>query len=427
MRKTNLNRKILLSPYAIFSGMILGVVVGIINKDVANHLASFGKIYLNLIQMIVLPIMITAVISSFGNLFHSELTSQYIKKIFSTCILGLIAASILGMVIGILFAPGSHLSTNGKLLLSQNIAQVTQNTQDSLVGTGIISFITNIIPTNIFSALANGNMLAILFFCILLGIALGQARSASTKTSVINVEGIFTALLKMVSWIMYGLPFGLCFLFAGYTAQLGLSQLAILSNLILVFYLGFFLMIIAYSLIAWRYLGGTYWDSIKALKEPLLVAFGTSSSLSAIPFMLENLQHKCHLDKNIVDFIVPLGISLNRHGSVLRLVIAALFTAQLFNQPLTFPHVIIILFVSILASVASSGVPGVASLGVLELVLQPLGLPTAVGITLLAAIVPMTDPFITLVNVYGNCVTAIVIAKKKTRKSHNTTKIVTPS
>ena len=413
MMKKTLNLKFLLSPWAIFAGMALGVAIGLMNKDVANHLAAFGKIYLNLIQMIVLPIMVTAVVSSFGNLFHSELASEYVKKIFFTFIIGLVIASILGMIVGAVFSPGSHVSESEKLLLSQNIAHMDNLTQDGTIGSGMLQFVTNAIPTNIFSALAGGNMLAVLFFCMLLGIALGRVRSNSTKTSVTVVEGIFAALLKIVAWIMYGLPLGLCFLFAGYTAQLGLTELAILSRLILVFYLAFFLMIVAYSLVAWRYLGGSYWGSIKALKEPLLVAFGTSSSLSAIPFMLENLQHKCNLDKNVVDFVVPLGISLNKHGSVLRLVIAALFTAQLFSQPLTLPHIIIILSVSILASVASSGVPGVASIGVLELVLQPLGLPAAVGITLLAAIVPVTDPFITLVNVYGNCVTTIVVAKKR--------------
>lgn len=422
MKKINLNHKILLSPWAIFTGMALGVVIGLMNKPLANHLAEFGKLYLNLIQMIVLPIMVTAVISSFGNLFHSDLVYDYIKKIFFTFIFSLIVASLVGMIIGILFAPGSHVSQNEKLLLSQNISQATPITDNASFGAGMLQFITNIIPTNIFSALAGGNMLAVLFFCILLGIALGQVRSTLTKTSVTVAEGIFTALLKMVGWIMLGLPFGLCFLFAGYTAQLGFAELAVLSRLILVFYLALFSMIIVYSVIVWRYLGGTYWESIKALKEPLLIAFGTSSSLSAIPFMLENLQHKCKLDKNIVDFLVPLGISLNRQGSVIRLVIAALFTTQLFNQPLTLPHIVIILTVSILASVASSGVPGVASLGVLELVLQPLGLPAAVGITLLAAIVPVTDPFITVVNVYGNCVTTIVVAKKRERKKlRNTT------
>lgn len=413
MKKFTFNPKYLLSPSWIFAGIILGIAIGFANKTLANNLASLGNIYLNLIQMSVLPIMVTAVISSFGNLFHSNSASGYIKKLFFTFITGLVVASIFGLAIGVLFAPGSHISESEKLLLSQNITQITNTTSDISSEFSVLQFITNIIPTNIFSALTDGNMLAILFFCILLGIALGRVRSASTKACVLVLDGLFTALLEIVSWIMYGLPFGLCFLFAGYTAQLGFMELIILSRLILVFYVSLFIMFVAYSFIVWRYLGGSYWGSIKVLKEPLLIAFGTSSSLSAIPFMLENLQHKCKLDKNVVDFSVPLGISLNKHGSVIRLVISALFTAQLFNQPLTFPHTMIILAVSILASIASSGVPGIASIGVLALVLQPLGLPTAVGVALLAAIVPLTDPIITLANVYGNCVSVIVVAKHK--------------
>ncbi len=413
MKKKFFSPSTLLKPSSIFAGMIIGICIGLISKNFAIHLDYFGKIYLNLIQMIVLPIMITAVVSSFGNLFSSHLVGEYVKKIFFTFIIGLIIAGILGILIGITFAPGSHLTDSEKILLSQIISQSTPIGNSSNISSGWLSFINNIIPTNIFSALSSGNMLAVLFFSILLGIALGCVRSPLTKTTLNVIEGVFSALLKIVSWIMYGLPIGLCFLFAGYTAHLGLSELMILSRLICVFYLAFFSIFILYTIVAWRYLGGSYFESIKALKEPLLIAFGTSSSFSSIPFMLENLQHKCHLNKDVVDFVVPLGINLNRHGTVIRLVIGTIFTAQLFNQPLSFSHLMIILFISIIASVASSGVPGMAGIGVLELVLQPLGLPTAVGITLLAAIVPVTDAFITLVNVYGNCVTSIIVAKKK--------------
>lgn len=419
MKTIKLNRNFFSSPLCILLSIILGITIGFLNKHLAHQLASLGTIYLDLIQMSVLPIMITAVISSFGNLFHSDSARIYIKRLFFTFIIGLVAASIFGLLVGISFSPGSQLNANEKILLSQHITQMNPISEENPLQSGALQFVTNIIPANIFSAMVHGNMLAVLFFCILFGIALGQTRSSSAKLTIAFYEATFEALLKIVSWIMYGLPLGLCFIFAGYSSQLGSSELMILSRLILVFYFAFFSMVIFYSLIVWRSLGGTYWDSLKTLKEPLLIALGTSSSLSAIPFMLENLQHQCKINKNIVDFSVPLGISLNRHGSVVRLVIAALFTMQLFNLTLTFPQALLILVTSILASIASSGMPGIASIGVIALVLQPLGLPTAVGVALLAAIIPVTDPIITLVNVYGNCVSVILVARKEksTRRS----------
>jgi proton glutamate symport protein len=415
----NINFKILLSFRFIISGILIGVLIWLIDKSLANQVAKIGTIYLNLIEMCVLPIMITGIISGFGNLFHSDLGRLYVKKLFFVFFIGLLASSIFGIIIGVIGMPGAHLSDATKLVLSHNISQMQNNMQESSSSTGLLQFISNIVPVNIFSSLNQGNMLAVLFFCMLLGIALGCVRSEATKLTVSVSEGIFSALLKMVMWIMYGLPIGLCFLFAGYVAQIGFTELFALSRLIILFYVGLILMAIGYSLIIWYYVGGNYWTTIKSFKETLVISFGTSSSVSAIPSMIANLQQNFKLDKNVVDFVVPLGINLNRHGTVLRIVISALFTMQLYHQSLTMTHLLIIIITSILAAIAASGVPGIASIGVLALVLQPLGLPASVGISLLAVLVPITDPIITVVNVYCNCATAIVVAKRLPKRLLN--------
>lgn len=407
------NTNLLLNPWMIIGSIIIGCLLGIAFPILSLQFFLWGKLYLNLLQMCVLPILITALILSFSHLFHSNDFKAYIKQMFLLFAVGLLAASVLGILSGLIVQPGKNIPEEMKVILSHSVSNIqisTSGAPHSGIGS-IYTFINEIIPLNIFNSLDQGNMLSILFFCVIFGIALGKVKSTGTVTTMHVLDSIYNALLKIVDSIMYGLPLGLCFIFAGYVAQSGASELVALGKLLILIHVALLVLAIIYSLIIWRCLGGSYVATLEALKEPLIIAFGTSSSLSAMPSMLENLHNKLKLNKDIVDFVVPVGINLNRPGSVILFTLTALFTAQLYGQTLSLEQILFVLFTAIIASIAASGVPGVAGAAVITIVMQPLGLPEAIGLALLAAIFPIVDPLLTLVNVYSNCLVSILVAK----------------
>ncbi len=403
----------LLSPWVILGSMGLGLILGIMSPFLQHYLSPLGHIYLTLLQMLITPIVITAITSSLGNLLHSNITHIYIRRLILIFGLGLLIASFIAIAASMIVKQGENLDPESKAILGKQVAQ-TQN--QPLIPTdisdekGLLTFVQGIVPTNVFQALAQNRNLSVLFFFVLLGVALGLTKSAAARTTLACFDAIYLALLKIVTWIIYGLPLGLCFLFAGYAGEIGLPTLTALSELIILFVCICVSMMIIYSLIIWKFSGLSYLESIRAIKTPLFIAFGTSSSFAAIPATLKSLQENLKLDRRIIDFIIPLGANLHQQGSVIKFVLAGVFIAHLYGKPLDSSALLIISFTSIAAAIAASGIPGIASVGVFAMVLDPLGLPVWAGIVLLTVIEPIVDPIYTTVNVWANCAAATMIA-----------------
>lgn len=415
MKKTY--KEWMLNPWIIFLSMFVGVAIGLINKNLAIQLAPLGSIYLGLLQMCVLPIIITAVVVSLGNMLHSGTAGIYLKRLLVVFGAGLLGAAILALVMASLFSPGTSIRPADKLTLSQHIANIEVTAHAGMQVTvpppGLVAFLGSIVPHNIFYALSNGQALSVLFFCVLLGTALGLVRSEGAKTVLVMLEAIYSAFLKIISWIMLLLPLGLCFLFAGYISQIGWAVLLALGKLIILLIGTALLMMSIYSVILWRKLKIPFLQLLQAMKAPLIVAFSTSSSFATLPTTLKTLQEDLKLDGYITRLVIPLGINFNQQAAVLRYVMVAVFMVQLYGHPLNASEIAFTIVTSVAAAVAVSGIPGIAGINIFALVLAPLNLPLAIGTILLTAIEPVIDPFITMVNVYGNCTAAAIIAKRE--------------
>lgn len=233
--------------------------------------------------------------------------------------MGLLIAAIFGVLVALIAKPGLVLSMEAKQLLSDKIIDTSNTTTACTDCQSFMGFLVRMVPVNIFQALSQGNNLAVLFFSILLGVALGVVPLASAEKTLENLHVFYLALLKMVDWIMYGLPIGLCFLFTGYVTQIDWNEFTALTNLIVLIYASGLLLLIVCSLIIWRKSNLTYVQSIAAVKTPLLIGFGTCSSFAAIPAMIQSLEKNLGLERNLVELIIPLGVNLFRPASILRL------------------------------------------------------------------------------------------------------------
>lgn len=403
----------LLHPSAIFLGIIVGILIGLTSVRLPPHLAALGRIYLSLLQMCILPIIVTAVTSSVGHLLHFKSAKGYLKKLVVIFAAGMLLAACIALIIGVLVKPGSHLSAEDKIALGQSVSELQKSAmvpkQAEISSTRFLDFVSDLIPTNIFLAIAQGKSLPVLFFFLLLGGALGLLRSSRSRMALAFIDTLYTAFFKIVIWVMYGLPLGLCFLFAGYIGQIQLPVLLILIKWLVTIIGTLLLMIAMYTVILWRHYGSHWTSAIQAFKYPWIVAFGTSSSLATLPAMLRALQSGLKLNPYISELVVPLGVHVNLQGSVVAFVMMGLFMGQFYGEPMTLHQLIVTGFTAIFAAIAVPAVPTILSVGFVALVLQPLGLPVLIGMIVFFTAVPIIDPFITLTNVYGNMVSAILI------------------
>ncbi|MDF2866593.1 MAG: sodium:dicarboxylate symporter [Gammaproteobacteria bacterium] len=413
--------RLLHSPWTILLSMVVGTIIGNTHKELAAVLGPFGSLYLTLLQMCVLPIMITAVIAGLGNLFRTGKAALYLKRMIAIYVLGLCLVAIASLSVSLLTKPGKQLTEDDKLVISEQLAKAeTVKTLDvqpekphTAVGK-IIDFVGNIVPSNVFAAMSQGQNLAVLFFCLALGIALGKSRVEGANITLKVLEAANDALLMIVTWTMYGLPLGLCCLLAGYIAQTGLGILLVLFKFVLLYCLISLVLMVIYSLIIWRRTGQTYIQTWLALKEPLIIAFSTRSSFAAMPATLTSMHEKLKMNKQTVDLLVPVGIMLNPMGSVAHYCLVAVFMSQLYGLPFGSEQFIITIVTSIGASIAATGVPSIAALGILPMVLNPLGLPVNVGMLLVAAVDTFADTLVTVLNIHGNCAAATLVADKQT-------------
>jgi proton glutamate symport protein len=425
----------LLSPWAILAGMAGGVLIGTFNKELAEIIAPGGELFLKLLQMCIIPIMITAVSSSLARLFLSKKASRYIGRIVIVFLLGLLLSAGMGLLFGMIGQPGTRLDpgdrhTLGKTLVAaesgQQSAQRSKITPEWFVSLSqpleklahqppkFGDFFTAIIPENIFASLSGGHNMQILFFSILFGIALPSIPVQYSDKIITGLAGIFKTFENLIGWIMYSLPLGLCCLLAGQVARTGLDIMLAMVHFVVILYIGAFLLIGVNALIIQRAVKLPLSNVLASLRQTLVIAFGTRNGFVAIPAAIEAMSGDLGLDEQTTNLVIPLGITLCRFGTTMVFGLSTIFFVQLYQVTLSPMDYAFIVLGSVLAAIASAGAPGVVALRMLALVFTPLGLPLNAAITLLLAVDPVTDPILTLLNVHTNCAVTALIAKGKT-------------
>jgi Na+/H+-dicarboxylate symporter len=397
------------------ASLLLGAGIGHTLPALAAAMAPYGEMYLALLKMCVLPLMMAALVSSLGRLLHEGSAQKYLGRLTLVFGSGLLIAALVGTTLASWLGPGRQIDADTRSLLAEEVLRVEQaGTREApsqpTQGAGLLPFMRAMIPENVFSAASSGSVLSVVFFCVVTGLALGSLRNEGAAAALQVANAAYETMLTVIGWLMYGLPLGLACLVADQVSHTGGAVLAALAGLVLTMILGVLLMTLIYTLVTWLRSGGSPATALGAVKAPLVVALGTSSSFAAIPAALRSVHENLRRERQGGDLVVPLGITLNPQGNVLHFSIAAVFVAQLYGQTLTLEQLGIVVVASILTSVAASGAPGVAALGMLTLVLEPLGLPVAVGLILLTAIDPIVDPLLTATNVHATCASATLIA-----------------
>lgn len=395
------------APWATLVGLLGGGLLGMWAPALGQTLAPVGELYLALMQMCVLPIIITAVTTSIARLMMGE-NAATLGRLALIFLGGLLLAAALAMLGAMVVDPGSGLAQDQRVFLAKQMLR--HEALDIQVGDpSLWSLVQMVVPSNVIHAAAEGQMLALLLFSLLLGMGLGKLGGSQGEQAIDILDAFYNALVKVMGWILFGLPVGLFALMAAHTAQGGIDLFLMLGRLVATFYgLTAVLIVILTALISFR-TGLNPLTVLNRVREALLTAFGTASSIATLPAALRAAETGLGLSRQTALTVLPLGITLYPLGNTLHVVVSSLFILQLYNLPLSLQGGAVVVIGGILVACAMAGAPGVASMTLLGVLLAPFGVPVDVAIVLLVALDPVLDPILTVLNVYGNIGAAALV------------------
>ena len=398
-------------PMQVIIALVLGVIVGLLlygHDEIANYIKPFGDVFLNLIKMIVIPVVFCSLALSISNVGESKTVGRYgFKTILYFEIITTIAIG-LGILFANIFKPGKGLDPDklpkGDISTYESSAKAAES---STYGNHFIDTIVNIVPQNLFEALTSGELLPIIFFAVFFGVALSAIGKKAEPVKAV-LSGSLEAVFWMINKILKLAPIGVFAFICTTIMTFGASALIPLLKLLLVVIGAMIFFIIVVLGIVARLCGISIFSIIKILKNELVLAFSTSSSESVLPIIMKKMEN-FGSPKDITSFVVPIGYTLNLDGSALYQSIAALFVAQMYGIDMSIGQQIMLMVTLMVASKGMAGVPGV-SIVVLITTLTTMGLP-AEGLALIIGVDRLLDMVRTCVNVLGNALSTIVIAK----------------
>jgi proton glutamate symport protein len=378
--------------------MLIGVEIGLDFPDFAPNLQVLSKIFLRLIKTIIAPIIFATLVVGIAG--HSNLKQVgrmgwksilYFELVTTIAlVIGIIAINISQAGVGIVLPEGF----NQELPVTQ-----PQTWQDHIV---------NVFPENIVKAIYHGDVLPVVVFSVLFGIALALVQNEKKQVVLNFCEGMAETMFKFTNIIMHFAPFGVGAAIAVTVGHLGFDILTSLLKLLFTLYGALILFLLAVLLPIAYFVKIPIRKFIKAISEPVSIAFATTSSESALPKAMENMQ-KLGVPQKIVAFVLPTGYSFNLDGSTLYLALASIFVAQAAGKDFSFAQQAVMVFTLMLTSKGVAGVPR-ATLIILLGTAASFELPVW-PIMAILGIDELMDMARTSVNVIGNCLATVVIAK----------------
>ncbi|MDA7541981.1 dicarboxylate/amino acid:cation symporter [Gammaproteobacteria bacterium] len=400
----NLTRNILL-------GMLVGFVLGAIlyySNFLPLRLKEFIEIYVfnlgssifvNLLKLLIVPLVFFSLVSGISSLTNMTSLGNITLKTVSLYLSTTAIAVTLSLIIGSIFKPGSGYSSN--------ISPPDKLPQ----GQGIYETILDIFPSNIIEAMANNQMLAVVFFSILFGLALNKTNHLTNNFSE-SFEKLNTVFMQLVIMIISFAPIGVFCLIGKFVIADGLDifqeAFKYVTLLILVLFIHAF---VTYSLILKMFTNLSLFTFFKKMREVAIFAFSTSSSAATIPVTLKTVQDNLGVNKNVASFVIPVGATINMDGTAIMQGMATIFIAQMSGIDLSLIQYVQVVILAVVTSIGTAAVPSAGTI-TLVIILQQFGLPLeAIGIIL--AVDRILDMLRTSVNVTGDAAVACIVANSE--------------
>ena len=402
----------------IFIALILGILVGICfpatNYPLVNKiLVVTGQIFIKSIQMIVIPLVVSAIIVGIASMGNSKQLGKIGLRMILYYGIITLAAVCIGFSLAFLINPGAEVN----VLIPDSVAHAAQNSFEAMQkgGHGTSQLILGMIPHNPIEALAKGEMVPLMVFSIIFALALATIGDIS-RPIVSFFESVFATMMKITDWVMVLATPGIFALTATAVSTYGVHIFGNIGSYILTFVLGVIIQIfVTYPIILKLFSKVNVMALYRAVAEALMVAFGTASSSATLPVTIACCERRAGISNKICSFVLPLGATMNMDGTAMLQCIAVVFLTQAYGIPLDMGTIILIGFLAIIASSTYAGIPG-AGLITIALILNSLGLSheqLVQGFAFVFALERFTDMLRTMVNVMSDTVVAATIASNE--------------
>jgi len=373
-----------------------------------------GQIFLRLLFMLVIPLIFSALVMGVAGLGDLRRLGRIgLKTLAYTVVVSSIAV-ILGVLLVNLLRPGDGLPIEQRAALTASAAERAATFATTAAPRTGIDFLVHLVPDNPLRAAAEGDMLAVMLFSLLVGIGLTLTTTDPARRLLDAIEGLYDLTMTLIRMVIALAPFGVAALLFTVTAQLGYSVLVQLARYVGVVLLGLVLhQFVVYSLSV-KLLGGmSPVRFFRGISDAMLTAFSTSSSSATLPTALKVAEENLRLPPHISRFVLTVGSTANQNGTALFEGVTVLFLAQLYGVHLTLGSQAIVVALCILGGIGTAGVPA-GSLPVVAMILGMVGVPVE-GIGLVLGVDRFLDMCRTTLNVSGDLAAAVVVARSETR------------
>jgi Na+/H+-dicarboxylate symporter len=390
--------------FQVLIGFLLGIVVGYCWPGFGETLKPLGDGFIKLIKMLLAPIIfgtVVAGIAKMGNL--KEVGRVGIKALIYFEIVSTLALAI-GLVVVNVLQPGAGMNIDASTLDARSLATYTTAAKQQ----DTVSFFMNIIPSSVADAFVQGNMLQIILFSVLFGLALAQLPDRG-KVIVEVIDSVLHGLFGIVRFVMYLAPLAAFGAMAFTIGKYGVGTLGPFGKLICGVYLTSFIFIFLVLGIIARMNRVSLWKYLKFFKDEILITFATASSEAVLPRMMVKLE-QLGCAKPVVGLVLPAGYTFNADGSSIYLTMGAIFVAQATNTPLTLGEQLVVLAVCLFTSKGSAGVAGAGFIALAATLASMDKIPVA-GLVLLVGIDRFVNAARAVTNLIGNGLATIVVAR----------------
>lgn len=385
----------------IFIGLFLGIIAGLFFGEAIVPFADpLAQIFLRLLRMTIIPLIITSILSGVLSIGSGKGLGRLGLKTFAYYTISSLLAIFTGQILVNIFKPGRGATIH----LEENIEEV------AAAGQNISELLLRIIPTNIFESLSTGDVLPIIFFCILFGYFILRLKEPYQSSLANLIEGAFQVMMKIVHFVIWFAPIGIFAINAKIVGTTGLEAFKSLGFYFVLVLAGLFWHVFVSLPLMLRFVANV--NPVKHYKgmiPAILTAFSTSSSMAALPLTIESVTTRSRVSKKIAGFTLPIGATVNMDGTALYECVAAIFIAQLYGIELTIVQQAIVVLTALLASIGAAAVP-MAGLVMLSIILKAIGLPLE-GVLYIVAVDRVLDMFRTTTNVISDSCGAVIIAR----------------
>jgi len=410
-----------LNPWVVIISLGAGVAFGMLAPLLATPLSFVGDIYVDLLKMITLPFMVSAVIFSLQRLFRDGGTASLLGRVALVFLAFSAFVAVAGAATLLILRPGENLPSStmqtfgqivGGDLSASDTAMNLRGVDEPKKTASFADMLVSLVPANIFSALANGDTLKTLVFALLFGLAVGHVPTRISDGLTQALETVYHACQTLMRWLSFPLPVVLFCMSAAQLGKTGIEPLKAMGAFVVAFLIVSALLLAVAAVIIWKRSNGTLGQTLNALRGPFALALATRSSATCMPIMIESLVTRLGFARSRVELLVPLTVSLLRIGPVVYYVCATLFIAQIYGRSLTPVEIGIVLTSSVLAGFASAGMTGLVTVSLIGMTCTYLGLPFEAAFILFLAVDPVCDMLRTLVLVIGNTAAVAVVCPR---------------